>query len=818
MKPSAGLASAALLAVLLVPGVAVAAAYRCQSGSRCEAAVRAALLATVESACPCGADSSVAAYRRCWKETIRVERQRLGRGGPPRACWREVSRALSSSLCGRPGSVLCRMTSRRGTAARCRIVPARRCVGHEGRRTACSGFADCSQVCGANASCVASPPTTVPASSTTTLTPSTMVPGATTTSTTLPGSTTSTTLPGTPLAVAGADQEVSRGAAVTLDGSGSTDPDGQVLRYRWVQRDGPDVTGGAGALEGVTPGFTAPSQVSTVVFDLVVSDGLHDSPPASVRVWIMEDPARALFVDGDGGSDATGDGSRAQPLATLPHALAVVDASAPEDVYVRSRAGSAAYDHAGTQLVVPDGTSLYGGFGDGWTRDVTGNRTHVVASPEAVSFENITQEAWVSGFAITARAVPNDPARTSPIAITARRSPFATLFVWNNTLIASDASGAAQGLLIGGGAIGLSVVGLGGLDLRENAISVGAGGAGGGGQHGATGATGVGGGDAVDGSSTGGAAGSGNGNAGSAGARGGDGATALFDDGQKGGDTPTGTGGAGGRWPSTHGGSVTPCGRHDLFLLGAVAHGTRGIGGGGEGVFAFGRLSGADGTAGGKGTNGHGGPGGGGGFANAGVKGGGGGGGGQGGGGGFGGQGGGGGGVSIGALLRDIGGPVTMLDNAITSGTGGEGGRGGNAGAGGSGGRGASGGSGATSPLGLVGGSGGCGRSGSFGWWGGVGGGGGGGPSYTLYVGPSVSFAALAGNVLTAGNGGRAGGAGTRTILTDVQTEPASNGAGGRSSPCWDQDVEPAARVCAAAAFFNTLVPGQDGPPPRPEP
>lgn len=665
----------------------------------------------------------------------------------------------------------------------------------------CQGFTRCGQVCEAGAHCVAN------------------APAASTTSTTaILSTTTTTTLPGMPVAAAGPDQEVARGEAVTLDGSGSTDPDGQTVSHTWIQRGGPDVTSGAGVLDGPSPTFIAPAQVSTVVFDLVVSDGLHLSAPSTTRIWVMEDPARALFVDGDEGSDVTGDGSRASPFASLSHALAAVDAVAPEDVYVRSRAGGASYEQAGTRLTVPDGTSLYGGFGHAWTRDVDGNRTRMVAGPEAVIFDGITQDAWISGLAITATAAPTDPTTPFRVGIDAARSPLATLFVWNNTVTSSDAP-ASPLLLAGGGSIGVSAVGLGGLDLRDNIITAGAGGAGFDGTHGGVGATGVGGGTVADGSPTGGGAGSGNSNAGTPGAKGGNGATALFDDGQKGGDTPTGTGGAGGQWPGMAGGSVSPR-SPGLYLIDPVVFGTQGSGGGSAGVFAFGRLHGTDGTPGGKGVNGHGGPGGGGGFANAGVNGGGGGGGGQGGGGGFGGHGGGGGGASVGVLLRDIATPVTVRDNVIASGSGGEGGRGGNAGPGGPGGPGRSGGAGAIGLGGLQGGFGGSGRSGSWGTWGGTGGGGSGGPSYALYVGPTVAFAldGLAGNLIVSGTGGRAGGAGTRTILGQVFFEPGSNGAGGASSPCWDRDVPVALRVaCDAALLSNTLVAGQSGPPPAAE-
>ena len=79
-----------------------------------------------------------------------------------------------------------------------------------------------------------------------------------------------------PLANAGPDQTVASAAAVTLDGSGSSDADaGDTLSYGWTQTSGPAVT-----LSGATsarPGFAAPvlaigAPSQALVFSLVVTD------------------------------------------------------------------------------------------------------------------------------------------------------------------------------------------------------------------------------------------------------------------------------------------------------------------------------------------------------------------------------------------------------------------------------------------------------------------------------------------------------------------------------------------------------------------
>jgi hypothetical protein len=86
---------------------------------------------------------------------------------------------------------------------------------------------------------------------------------------------------------AGLDHTASGGASVTLDGSGSLDPEGALLAYQWVQAEGPAV-----ALANPTsarPTFTAPSNLvwpTPLTFELQVDDGLGWSVPDAVSVII----------------------------------------------------------------------------------------------------------------------------------------------------------------------------------------------------------------------------------------------------------------------------------------------------------------------------------------------------------------------------------------------------------------------------------------------------------------------------------------------------------------------------------------------------
>ena len=135
-----------------------------------------------------------------------------------------------------------------------------------------------------------------------------------------PDTITISTLNSPPVANAGPDQSVVLGKPVTLDGSGSTDVDGDPLTYHWTLTDKPaGSTAMLSDTSAVKPTFTA-DKAGTYVAHLFVNDGLADSLQDTVVISTMNSvpvaeagPGQSAYVgdmvtlDGSGSHDDDGD-------------------------------------------------------------------------------------------------------------------------------------------------------------------------------------------------------------------------------------------------------------------------------------------------------------------------------------------------------------------------------------------------------------------------------------------------------------------------------------------------------------------------------
>ncbi|MGH8568013.1 MAG: PKD domain-containing protein, partial [Gammaproteobacteria bacterium] len=148
-----------------------------------------------------------------------------------------------------------------------------------------------------------------------------------------------------PLAGVGADETVMAGATVLLDGRGSMDPDGRIVRYAWAQTEGSPVSLSGAA--SARASFTAPvlGNTSVLGFTLTVTDDSGEKAEDSVQITVLGNraptadagpdqsvPGTAIVaLDGTASNDADGhiNSYAWQQTAGTPVTLSGADTATP---------------------------------------------------------------------------------------------------------------------------------------------------------------------------------------------------------------------------------------------------------------------------------------------------------------------------------------------------------------------------------------------------------------------------------------------------------------------------------------------------------
>lgn len=105
-----------------------------------------------------------------------------------------------------------------------------------------------------------------------------------------------------PVAAAGRNQTISTGATANLDGSGSSDADGDLLSYRWTLISRPASSSASVSNASSDQPRVTTDRAGSYVVQLIVNDGQTDSDPDSVTIIATNSNAAPVA---DAGSDQT---------------------------------------------------------------------------------------------------------------------------------------------------------------------------------------------------------------------------------------------------------------------------------------------------------------------------------------------------------------------------------------------------------------------------------------------------------------------------------------------------------------------------------
>jgi hypothetical protein len=170
----------------------------------------------------------------------------------------------------------------------------------------------------------------------------------------LPATVSITTLNSPPVAEAGPDQAAVPGQLVLLDGTASSDADGDPLSFRWSLTTRPE--GSAAALVGDTTErpTVMVDQAGTYIVQLIVNDGFVDSAPDTVLLRVADPPAAIVTVTA---ADASASEAGDEGLFTITRTGDLTSALAVSYQIIGTATNGADYDTLETSVTIPAGDS-----------------------------------------------------------------------------------------------------------------------------------------------------------------------------------------------------------------------------------------------------------------------------------------------------------------------------------------------------------------------------------------------------------------------------------------------------------------------------
>ena len=276
------------------------------------------------------------------------------------------------------------------------------------------------------------------------------------------------------IADAGTDQIVNVASTVTLQGSAEGLFTEQPT-YVWKLVNGPDVmVNGAPVrtLDGRNPSFNAPDEVSTLVFDLMVTVEGGTSTDR-VNVQVQQDRTQAVYVGVN--SSGVGDGTQSKPYPTLVEALNAIQPN--QDLYVMTKVvdGNVVPYELVNSLSIPAGTDMFGGYDENWVRQVDTLQTPVELKAGSdmqgvFSYSSVTNTMHLSGFALTSTPTTSQ-AKDSLVALKVQGNDSGRLVVSNNSFMTGDMPNTTS--ISPGSNYGVYIANIAQLQLRNNAIKSG---------------------------------------------------------------------------------------------------------------------------------------------------------------------------------------------------------------------------------------------------------------------------------------------------------------------------------------------------------